>query len=289
MSHFEGKPFGATFFVSETFQPASKHGMLRRAFALLLFMSAIAVLLFTRLGNQEVGAEIDEPKAVVLGQGVDTEQSLGNKPKSTPKAAVASTAFVAPKATYKQCKPAQMPKSLADVPISPATNGVVYQAEPIYYYVVNGSTANDVKSQLKRCSPVKQSGITYAANVQYRLSWKFSYANSSVKDGCKVTNAVVGLRTRLILPSWSGGNTAFSPVWDTYSSSLLAHEQGHINLYRQRADTMLSAMKNFPATPCSKIADKVNQIMKSHIQLLGGNNASYDASTNHGATQGAVL
>ena len=143
------------------------------------------------------------------------------------------------------------------------------------------------------CAPSLSAGLPaeFASETSYNLTWQYGYV---AVDGqhCAVTNPKVGLHINMVLPDWQQSLAAangFAPSWQSFITSLVTHENGHVALDKQYAATLLSDVQNQPPMDCSSIVSTVQAIAEHDVTLLNQANHNYDALTVHGATQGALL
>ena len=194
-------------------------------------------------------------------------------------------------ATTNSCKPASY---VLPGPVQLSQTGITEVVEPVQTYTIYGASGSEVRSQIQACAPRQQSGDSaaeFTAQTGYYISWQYDYTMRS--DGtCTVMNPRVGVHIAMILPDWQAGSTAsptFASSWRTFIANLTTHENGHVELDKQYARTMLTELQSFPASSCDTIRQSVNAAMQNNIVQLNIANDKYDALTNHGATQGAVI
>ncbi|MDB5164702.1 MAG: hypothetical protein JWL89_328 [Candidatus Saccharibacteria bacterium] len=176
--------------------------------------------------------------------------------------------------------------------LSPDQSGLQQVILPNAIYTVYGNTVSQISTQMAVCTPVSDNGSDrFAASTDYALNWNFRYQDKG--DGvCTVTNASVGITIAEIFPSWqpsAGAAAGLSGSWQTFIHNLAAHEAGHVSLDQAAAATILSDLQSIPATDCGRILEVAAGRVSSNIAALNSANDAYDAATNHGATQGAVL
>jgi predicted secreted Zn-dependent protease len=159
------------------------------------------------------------------------------------------------------------------------------------YYTVYGNNVNEINGQMAHCTPVSDGDGSYAASTDYALNWAFDYQGGS--DGlCHVTAASVAINIAVVYPSWqpsSGAAAGLSKSWQRFSTNLATHENGHVKYDQAGAAQLLANIQNFPATNCDTIIAQVTNMANNTIGAMNQTNDNYDASTNHGETQGAVL
>lgn len=154
-------------------------------------------------------------------------------------------------------------------------------------YRIFGDTVDEQRQQLQQCAPVDD----FAGAASYRISWQYSYAVRS--DGlCRVVLPKIGLHLNMIVPKWNAGpgaNESTREAWQTFSKNLSVHEQGHYAISRAHAKAMLRQLQDVPAQSCATIQTSADAVMDTALKALQIAEEHYDGSTDHGATQGALL
>jgi predicted secreted Zn-dependent protease len=158
------------------------------------------------------------------------------------------------------------------------------------YYTVYGTTAGQINNQIFTCTPVGLLEGRFAASTDYAINWAYSFSSNQTGQ-CQVTQASVSLATAITLPNWQAGfgNVQLQNQWNAFVSHLTTHENGHIQFAQQYAAQILNDLQNFPPTDCATITQAVDSKAHSELAALDQANEAYDATTNHGATQGAIL
>ena len=179
-----------------------------------------------------------------------------------------------------------------ELDLSVQPNGLSVQADQPTQYQIFGSSAAQLRTQIQQCGPgaTGTADAEFTGQTAYNLSWQYSAIDTG--DSCSVSDMKVGLHTAIAIPYWQPSNTAAQGLgsrWQHFVSGLTTHEDGHAaidKLYAAKLTTDLSGIQN---VPCNSLASDVNATAKADTAALNQANDTYDASTNHGATQGAVL
>lgn len=123
------------------------------------------------------------------------------------------------------------------------------------------------------------------------MNWRYRYRPGLT--GCAVTALETDLAVTMHLPRWHPGEDA-SPVaireWDRYSVALRVHEDGHADIGAAAAAAIrqeLSGLRH--ASGCAALVKELDDRGKAIIEEHQAREREYDASTRHGATQGARL
>lgn len=148
------------------------------------------------------------------------------------------------------------------------------------YYAVGGTTANQVRARIDKRRPAAPDGSHFDAYTHWEYRWNWpGYGRSS----CSLSQARVTVKITVSFPRWTkpaGADPTLAADWARYSKALARHEQGHVDYAFNRLPAVVRAIKNSSCANADKAATaQLNAIRKHDV--------SYDASTQHGATQGA--
>ena len=223
--------------------------------------------------------------------------SLSTNPPASGPAAVPPPAITAhnPVVVLQSCAPDSTYGLPSQLNLAADGNGLTQVIDAHSYYQVYGNTAAQIHAQVKQCAPNGGSeaggGDEFAAETGYRLTWQYD----TTTDGsgvCDVANVKVGLHLNMVLPAWqatASASNGLNAAWQNYISSLVTHENGHAAIDQQYAGQLLNDLQAYPATDCGSIAASIQAKANADIAALTAANNAYDAQTNHGATQGAIL
>ena len=193
----------------------------------------------------------------------------------------------------KNCTPT---KSYAkpSTPTADSRSNSVNQSQTIIsYYKVYGKTPNEISNQIYSCTPVTSNGKKFAASTNYAINWSILY--SPVKNSqshCRVISAGVGLSISKVFPAWEATtNTSASTknTWNAFIANLKQHENEHQAINQMYATKLLNELNKLAPTNCNTISDVAKVKAQSVIASLDAANIRLDATTDHGATDGAKL
>lgn len=271
-------------------------GQLRRRRAPLFAMTLLLGILFLLIQTHQVSlrttlapkvaAQTNQATATVATAAATTPATPGaptSAKTSSTVSAVAQTPAPPRCSTASYSAPSQL--NLLSAPL-----GLTQVVDATTYYQVNGYNAAQVRSQLQQCAPsAGGSGVEFAAETGYALSWQ--YDTVSAGGLCSIANAKVGLHLNMILPSWqaTAAGAGYAGVWQQFASSLATHENGHAALDQQFAARLLLSLQTTPPGDCGSLGSIVQARLNADVAALDAANNTYDAATNHGATQGAVI
>ncbi|HEX5447953.1 MAG TPA: DUF922 domain-containing protein, partial [Candidatus Saccharimonadales bacterium] len=194
----------------------------------------------------------------------------------------------------QQCTPDTSYKLPSSVDLSDKSEGLHIVQDRTSFYRVYGNTLDQIRQQMRTCAPATggtDAQSEFAAETSYNLSSQYSWTADEA-GVCHVSSVKVGLHINMVLPKWQSpvnADDSLTITWGNYTNHLRTHENGHAAIDKSYASKLLNDLKNFPSTDCSSIADKLKSKAKADISALDSANNVYDASTNHGATQGATF
>jgi len=175
--------------------------------------------------------------------------------------------------------------------LSAATDGLTEQRDSAHTYVIYGNDGSTVRRQIISCAPKLGGGEDYTGYTVYNLSWRYNYTLESGSQ-CTLSSVKVGLHINQVLPAWhaqASTSAAFTAAWQTFAANLRTHEEGHVVLDEQYATQLVHDLQQASAADCDTLAQVAKGITDTDVTALNTANTNYDASTNHGATQGAIL
>jgi len=170
-------------------------------------------------------------------------------------------------------------------------SGLSVVNDPAHTYQIYGNTADQIRNQIRECAPGSDGsgGAEFTGETSYTMSWQYDLEMS---DECHVTNVKVGVHIETSLPAWQATgsvDTGLNTRWQNFMGALTTHEAGHAALDKLYAGRILNDLNSLPAMNCDHKDNIVKAVVNSEISELNQANNNYDLSTNHGATQGAIL
>ena len=173
--------------------------------------------------------------------------------------------------------------------ISASTPGVTIFLEPIHWYPVTGGTAAQIYASMEQCRPAAIAPYTGKTNnwVNYRYT---SAVNS--RGQCSVGAVAVGVQSTMVLPSWTPSTNStpeLAKEWQTFIDALYTHEGGHVDRAISGARQLYADLTNVGPGPCSTLTARTSAVFSRDNAAIEQAQFAYDAQTDHGRTQGAVL
>jgi len=157
------------------------------------------------------------------------------------------------------------------------------------YYIASAQPGQPVSAALNKVSPYHQDGRTFHSRTSWELNWHYHWTENS--DGkCKIDQVSVELDSKITLPTLVNATVDQQNHFNNYLLSLRTHELGHVGFGRQAAYAIDGAIKALPELASCKALDAAANATAT--QLLSDyqlKEIQYDATTNHGKTQGASI
>lgn len=184
-------------------------------------------------------------------------------------------------------------------------------------YDVAGEQLADVWKDIQAKGPVDE-GTTYAGQAETKLGVSTTPPGVQCQKvpssdcppegmawSCTATaKATYALSTEVLLPKWTGFDAACAEAkaeWNRFIAKLTEHEHGHDTAAQKAIDDAKprADLSGGPAVDCDRakaeaaaleaLDDAIDAEAERINQAIEQAHDAYDAATNHGATQGAVL
>lgn len=161
----------------------------------------------------------------------------------------------------------------------------------ITYYDVQGENLQELRASLSAHGPVGKDGARHHGHVDWHVGWNYDYAPRAV--GCRIGKLRVEVRATMVLPRWTGADTAPASLqqeWARYSEALRVHEDGHAAHAGQAAEEIQRRFASVGGgMRCAQLGEELNRIGQAVLDEYAARDKQYDDTTEHGATQGARL
>jgi predicted secreted Zn-dependent protease len=160
------------------------------------------------------------------------------------------------------------------------------------FYVVRGATISAIRGSLDRSTVwVDPKGGAFDAGTTWWYSWR--WANDRDEIACRATSPTLEVKLEMVLPMWRQArraDPATIDAWERYAASLWQHELGHVDrAVATAADLMQTLREATPAPDCAALGRQIDSALRGQLAALELEQDSYDAATDHGATQGAIF
>lgn len=227
--------------------------------------------------------------ARAVAPGVSTNQSATTQTTDSTSAGASSPITISSQEPAT-CSTARSYRAPAIVDLSVAHDGLTAIVSDPYTYTVSAHSLESLRSGITNCPIRAAVAGNYHAITARQLAWSYSFAQSNGQ--CSLVNVRVGLHITQLLPDFSpqtGTPKAVIDAWNAYHTSLLTHENGHVDVAKRYANDLVTRLNSLGSMDCSTLRLLAKTTVDSELEALNTADTSYDTTTRHGATQGAVL
>jgi predicted secreted Zn-dependent protease len=186
--------------------------------------------------------------------------------------------------------------TVAPIPLSPVNRSSDTAQPPVSvqyrYYPIKGATLRELQSQISQLGPLSETeGERFAANTDWYVHWSYRYNNQN--NRCSVQSIDSRVDIVFTLPQWDIPATApqsLVDTWNQYMTAINLHEEGHKENGVEAGTQILQKLKQLPSySSCKRLQTVVNGEIQKIITYHNQQDISYDQTTQHGLTQGAVF
>ena len=163
--------------------------------------------------------------------------------------------------------------------------------EKYVYYEIRGNSEKELRGQMCRSGCTFNDGEKYDSVTSWR--WKMDYEYDRAPQACTADSFKVVLEISYRYPKWVHTDGASQPLvnkWDGYMKNLITHENGHRDLAVEAAAELSHTVAALsPAASCAELDRELRALGRERMKKLNADEKSYDETTVHGKTQGAVF
>ena len=166
------------------------------------------------------------------------------------------------------------------VPAPTTVTSVDIPYAKMIYYNISGSTETELRDQLNALGPVGPDGYHGDALTIWYIRWKWDGYGS---EECDLRTASATYDIKVTMPRWTppqDASPALIEKWNAYLLALAHHEKGHVDNVIANLPVLINTLRR---ATCSTAEAKAQEVLAGMRQ----NDINFDASTDHGATQGA--
>lgn len=170
--------------------------------------------------------------------------------------------------------------SSTPAPLPTAVTAVDIPYAKIIYYEISGSTETELRDQLNKLAPVGPDGYHGDGLTTWFVHWKWDGYGT---ENCDLSSVTATYDIKVTLPRWvppQNASPALIEKWNQYILALAGHEKGHVDNVIANLPVVINAIRR---STCSTAEAKAQEILSGMRQ----NDTNFDATTDHGATQGA--
>ena len=163
--------------------------------------------------------------------------------------------------------------------------------EKYEYYDVCGCNEKELQCDIKKKCIQWSDGKKYDAVTTWEMKWDHGYDRDS--QACAVDSFKVTVEILFRYPRWVRTRETSPQLvekCDRYMKNLMTHESGHRDLAVEAAAKLSSAVAALtPPSTCVELDRRVRALYRARMAKLNEDQKAYDATTNHGVTQGALF
>ena len=163
--------------------------------------------------------------------------------------------------------------------------------EKYEYYEIRGNSEKELRGQMSRNGYTFNDGEKYDSVTSWR--WKLDYGYDCGPRACTADSFKVALEITYRYPKWvntDGAPQTLVNKWDYYIKHLITHENGHRDMAVEAAAELSRAVVALPpAESCAEFDREVRALSRERMEKLNADQKSYDETTGHGKTQGAMF
>ena len=157
------------------------------------------------------------------------------------------------------------------------------------YYTVDADSTRSLLSILNASSPIRQNGRIFHGYYDSHVTWTLQWLENPGRR-CKITKVTIVLTGNITLPRLEGGTYAQRAQFDIFLSALRVHELGHHDINKDAAASISRLILSLPEmTSCKALVSAANDLGQQTLKECKERTEQYDAETNHGKSQGALL
>lgn len=153
-------------------------------------------------------------------------------------------------------------------------------------YGIKGSSVAELKQQMRKKGP-----RGYFAYTSWDIRFNYGYLRQN--GSCSLDQVKVDLKTVYTMPEFKNYDDADNELkqkWDFFIKNLQTHEDGHAQNGLGAARDIDAMLTSLPAmNNCEALNQVANQKASAIIRQYNARDIQYDAQTEHGIKQGAVI
>ncbi|MHB2264771.1 DUF922 domain-containing Zn-dependent protease [Aliihoeflea sp. PC F10.4] len=147
------------------------------------------------------------------------------------------------------------------------------------YFTIGGRTLGEIETELQTRGPqLGTTGNRHPGATRMEFRTRIGYQEENGR--CRVSQASVDIAAEVFLPRWRNRNSAeidTALMWDTLSTDIKRHEEGHIVIARRYALDIERALLNVRnAASCVDAANTAEGISRRMLAEHDAEQARYD-------------
>lgn len=164
--------------------------------------------------------------------------------------------------------------------------------ETTYHYQVTGKTAEQIRENLNKRSPVVVNDRLFDASTERRVDWQLTLEERD-KQQCRISEVTTRVDIVYTLPELKTGEATpaeLIQLWSRYYDALLRHEKGHGSISISAARRIEASLIRLPsAKTCTELEIAADTLASRILTTYDYRDLRYDRDTGHGELEGAIF
>jgi predicted secreted Zn-dependent protease len=157
------------------------------------------------------------------------------------------------------------------------------------HYPVRSGPGLSLAQSINAASPIREHGRVFHGRTDWNIHWNYKWSPTP-HGGCRITQVSTRVEATIKLPQLDSATPAQRERFASYLEALRRHELGHFDIARQAANSIDKQIAALPESGnCRALESAANAGGERTLNEYRQREVEYDASTQHGKTQGAWL
>jgi predicted secreted Zn-dependent protease len=160
-------------------------------------------------------------------------------------------------------------------------------------YAIEGNSVSELRASLNRRGPVDDDGRRSDGFTKWNVDWTFKYRSEVEGGPCTAYEVDAKLAVTTILPTWNPFDRpppALAQRWQTFSSALRVHEDGHFQIAVEVAESVRKEMwANRAGRDCKTLDRTLRENARRGLEQMREKQRQYDVDTDSGRKQGTSV
>lgn len=157
------------------------------------------------------------------------------------------------------------------------------------YYTATADANSSLRETLNKATPIHIDDNPFHGYTKWNVKWHYRWIKQA-NGQCKITTVTTDVTGKITLPELLGATAEQIAAFNRYVSALRVHELGHYDIGRETATVIDNGILALPQmSSCKELEATANALGYQTLDDYKAREKQYDASTNHGETQGASL
>jgi predicted secreted Zn-dependent protease len=158
------------------------------------------------------------------------------------------------------------------------------------FYPLIGATAHQLRTIVGMLSPMR-GGHRFCAFTDWEIAWRYRHTDDHGRR--RICGVSLEVRATITSPRWTPPRSALAGLvaaWPGYAAAIEIHEQGHVALAVEAAETIRTRLMALPClSSTAALTDAADAVAEEELRAARAREILYDQITCHGVTQGVVF